>query len=484
MLSRKTGPEIISSKVTTLSISWLNHQVVAKNVRRGVIEGTWETELAAEGDPDLAGLIREAVRQTHYDGTTVSLLLANSRLAQNLVDVPPVFGSALTKIIQLEAQQQKVFAGEAAWTFQTALTTADNKRAVLHLLPKPLLDQLVQAGLQNELYLTSVVPVSAVLHQQLTLLPLNKGDVALLAAETGGSTTVVAARADGQLLLVRTLLGNWNENAERMALDLKRTLSFITQQFELTVNAGVWLFGPGAAEQSPVLAAQLDHPVTVSPVEYRPDYWAIEAVKLSPAQCPNFIERKLQNAPQRRKFAWVVVVTTALLVLVSVAVAVLLNRQARQEEANADRLSKRIVELQTQRTSLDQRNAELARKEQMIKLVLDDRPPPAPVWFMGYLSEVLPAELVVTNLQVNRATNAWKVRLAGNLQTTGQPPGPTTLTNAVGVLADRLANGPFHLKILQRSDQPDSSAAGDSRTGRYNGKGVAENSFGIEGVMK
>ena len=481
MLSWKTGPDKIPQKVTTLSISWLNDRLVAKSIHRGVVEGSWESVLVADSEPDLTALLREAVERTNYHGTTVSLLLANARLAQSLVDVPPVSGSALTKIIQLEAQQQKVFNGEAAWTFQTALLAKDNKRAVLHLLPKPLLDELVQAGLQNELFLTALVPVSAVLHQQLTLLPLNKGDVALLVAETGGSTTVVAARADGQLLLVRTLLGNWHENAERMALDLKRTLSFITHQYELTVNAGVWLFGPGAAEQAPGLAAQLDHPVTVSPVEYRPDYWAIEAAKLRPALTPNFIDRKLQNAPQRRKFAWVVAVTTILLVLVSVAVAVLLNRQAHQEAASADRLSQHILELQTQQTSLDQRNSDLARKAQMIKLILDDRPSRAPVWLMGYLSEALPGELVVTNLQVHWATNLWKVHLSGNLQTTGQP---TTLTNAVGVLADRLANGPFHLKILQRSDQPDPAATAENRSTRYNGKVVLANNFAIDGVMK
>jgi len=484
MLRWKKGPDNIAQKVTTLSISWLNNQFVAKSVHRGIIEGSWETVVAADSEPDLAGLIREAVQQTHFHGTTVSLLLANARLAQNLVDVPPVSGSALTKIIQLEAQQQKVFSGEAAWTFQTALMTKDNKRAVLHLLPKTLLEQLVQAGLQNELFLTAVVPVSAVLHQQLAQLPLNKGDVAMLVAETGGSTTVVAARGDGQLLLVRTLLGNWNENAERLALDLKRTLSFIMQQFELTVNAGVWLFGPGAAEQARGLAAQLEHPVAVSPVEYRPDYWAVEAVKLRPALSPNFIERKLQTAPQRRKFAWVVGITTVLLLVVSLVVAVLLNREGRLEAAQADKLSKRSLQLQTQFGILEKRNAELAAKEQMIKLVLDDRPAPVPEWMLGYLSEALPAELVLTHLEVKWTTNMWRLHVAGNLENTGQPPAPGTLTNAVGVLAGRLVNGPFHVLILQRSDQPELADTAGSHPGRLNTKTGMEPDFFIDGVMK
>ena len=156
MLSWKTGPDKIPQKVTTLSLSWLNDRLVAKSIHRGVVEGSWESVLVADSEPDLTALLREAVERTNYRGTTVSLLLANARLAQSLVDVPPVSGSALTKIIQLEAQQQKAFSGEAAWTFQTALMIKDNKRAVLHLLPKLLMDQLIQAGLQNELYLSSL----------------------------------------------------------------------------------------------------------------------------------------------------------------------------------------------------------------------------------------------------------------------------------------------------------------------------------------
>jgi len=224
--------------------------------------------------------------------------------------------------------------------------------------------------------------------------------------------------------------------------------------------------------------------VEVSPVEYRPDYWAIEAVKLRPALRPNFIERKLQTAPQRRQFAWVVGITTGLLLVASVAVAVLLNRQARLEATRADILSKRSIQLQTQHGILEKRNAELAAKEQMIKLVLDERPAPAPEWMLGYLSEALPAELVVTHLQVQWRTNVWRLHVAGNLQNTGQSPAPNTLTNAVEVLAGRLANGPFHLLILQRSDRPELAEAAGSHPGRLNSKAGVESDFFIDGVMK
>jgi hypothetical protein len=474
----KSGESKIPQNVTTLSISWLNNQFVARSIHRGRVEGTWEMAFAPDVEPDFAELLREAVAKTRYHGTTVSLLLTNTKLAQQLVEVPPVTGGDLIKVVQREAQQQQFFHGDAAWTFQTSLTVKDIKRVILHLLPKALLDQFIQAGRQNGLDLVSLVPVSAVLHQQLTLLPLNKGDVALLAAETGGCTTVVVGRADGQLLLVRTLLGNWNENAERLALDLKRTMSFITQQYDLNINTGVWMFGPGAEQQAPLLQRYLEHPVVVSPVDFQPDYWAIEATKLRPATTPNFIALELQKAPQRRRFALVAVAGTVVILLASIAAAVLLHLAAQQEAASDTVLRKHVRELQTERQDLVQRNSVIDGQQRLIKRLAEDRHPPVPAWLLTYLSEAIPTDLVVTSLHIKWDVDAWDLHLAGKLQVSAKPPTATALPTAVGLLADRLANGPFHLLILHRSDSP------ETLRGKTENPTTMETQFWIDGVMK
>ena len=487
MLNWKAGAAKISKQVTTLSISWLNNQFVAMSIHRGVVEETWTTALAADTEPDFAALVREAMAKTKYHGTKVSLLLANPKLAQKLVDVPPVTGSGLIKIVQREAQHQKFFPDEAVWAFQSSLTVKGVQRVIMHLLPKSLLDQFMKACQENGLFLNSVVPVSAVLHQQLTRLPLKKDDVAMLAAETGGFTTVVVGRVDGQLLLVRTLLGDWNTNVERLMVDLKRTIAFVTQQFDVNINAGVWMFGPGSEQQAPVLQLLLGHSVCVSPVEYRPDYWTMQSAKLPPAMAPNFMGPELQQAPRRKLFARVVAVGTTLLVLASLAAAAGLRFLAQQEATVADTLSKRAVLLQTQRQGIEQRNAEYAGKAEVSKLVLDDHRPPAPAWVAGYLSDTLPEELVVTNLHVQWDNQLWTLHLGGCLQSTGKPPVSVTLSNSVAMLADRLETGPFHLLIRQRSDRPEpppeKSAAG-ATAARPARPALGETQFWIEGVMR
>src|ERR1051326_8699571 len=199
-LKRKLGGNQIPGHLTTLSLSWLNNQFKAVAVHRGTVVGTWERPGDTDGAGNFDGFVREAVQQTGYHGQTVSLLLAHPRLVQQLVDVPPVKESSVLKVIQRQAQQQRIFPGEAAWTSQMCRSGKGAQQAIMHLFPKVLLDQFAYACHRNGLHLQLVAPVSAILPRQLTLLPLEKGELALLAAETGDSTTVVIGRSDGQVL--------------------------------------------------------------------------------------------------------------------------------------------------------------------------------------------------------------------------------------------------------------------------------------------
>ena len=496
--SRKLGGNAIPGQLTTLSVSWLNGQFKAVAVHRGAVEGTWEHPELAEMNGNFEDLIREAVKETGYRGQTVSLLLAHPRLVQQLVDVPPVKGAAVKKIIQRQAQQQKIFSGDAAWACQTSLSGKDTQRVVLHLFPKALLDKLVQGCQANDLHLVSVQPPSAVLHHQLMQLPLEKDEIGLLAAETGGSTTVVIGRNDGRILLARTSPGNWNEAAERLALDLNRTILFVNQQYGVTINKGVWLFGPGAEAQTRAMEGHMQLAVKVSPVAYSPFYWATEAVKLRPAFSPNFISIQLQQAPQREVFAKVIGAATALAVVAALGTAVYANRQAKQAALRMVESRKQEAKLLAKKQELEQRNADLERKQRLVKLVSGDRPAPVPSWLLGYLSEAMPPELVVTNLHVKRENDLWRIQLAGTYQPGLKPPTPAVFSNAVALLTSRLANGPLHLLVLNDAEKEKDAAARAKAAGAASSwpswvtrmtsappsKPVVENQFVIAGVMR
>src|ERR1051325_925851 len=185
---------------TVLSISLLNERLSATAVHRGAVAGTWERTEPVADLADFAAVLREAVQQTRYTGTAVSVTLAHQRLAQQLVESPPVKGRNLKMFLQSRAKQLKPFPSEDAWSYQPTLPTRNAPATLLHLLPQELVDQLVQGCQQLELKCDRVLPASAILQRQLPELALEPNEVALLAADTGGATTVVIGRKDGQIL--------------------------------------------------------------------------------------------------------------------------------------------------------------------------------------------------------------------------------------------------------------------------------------------
>jgi hypothetical protein len=501
---RNAGTGVIPSSLTTLSVSWLNSQFKAVAVHRGTVVETWERPGTTDGPEHFDAFVREAVHETGYRGQNVTLVLTHPRLAQQLVDLPPVKGKKLQKLIQHQARQQKLFQGEAAWASQACPPGKAAQRVVLHLLPKQLVSQLVLGCKRNGLRLAAVVPTSAVLHQQFVHLGLEKDEVGLLAAETAGSTTLAAGGSDGRVLLARTLPGSWNEDPHRLGVDLNRTALFISQQYSSPINRGLWLFGPGAEEQVEAIQRHIQLPVDLSPALDEPFYWAIEVLKLPAKQTPNLISRDLQEQPQRRVFATAIAIITMLVVIASLMASSYFLSQARQEATTVDAIAKDVARLQSTKAELETLDKELSRKKQVIRLVLGERPPPTPAWFLAYLGDVVPSDLVVTNLHIAREEDYYRVQLAGTLQKTKSNPDSQEGADPVEVLKARLSGPPFHLRIAETNLDNAVPAASNNKSGPTNSasfswlsrlatvvtgkmsaaKPVPQDKFVIEGVMR
>jgi hypothetical protein len=505
--STKLAESSIPAHLTTLSVSWLNKQFKAVAIHRGVVEGSWESPTEIEGASHFEELVREAVKNTGYHGNTVSLVLAHQRMVQQLVDLPPVKGQALTRLVERQASQQKFFPSEAVFAWQNCPSAKGTQRVILHLFPKILLHQLIQGARKNDLHLTAVLPPFGVLHQQVAALPFDKtkDEVEILAAETGGSTTVVIARGESDLLLARNLPGSWNEEPERLAVDLNRTLLYAGQQYGISPKKGLWVFGKGAKEKAPEVQKSLGMPVNLSPVDDTPFYWATEAVKLRPAATPNFVSHQLQMAPQRRVFAKVVAALVVLVLLVSFGASGLLALQTRAERRIAKELAGDLQHLQERHKELQRRNAELDRKQKVVDLVAGGRATSVPFWLLAYLGEAVPPELVLTNLVVRQETNQWRVQMAGVGQIGPRATNTPPLSYSIATLRQRLATGPFRLALAEPESKkapdpqmrPVAAKSGESKEAilawlgnvrnvqvRTNTTAAEESWFSFEGVMR
>jgi hypothetical protein len=226
-------------------VSILNGHCQATSFRRGSVAEFWEGPQLREDFSDLPATLKEALEKTKPAGKLAAMVMALPRLNDQVVEVPPVKGRVLMQFLQRQVQSSKAFPGEAVWSMQTALPTKKTNAALLHVMPRTVLDQIVKDFQDVHLQLGRIVPASAVLMNHLRALPLQKDDVALLAAETGKSTTVVIGRKDGRVCLSRVLPNSWTTAPDKVWVDLTRSIGFADQQSGLTVNS-VWLFGPGA----------------------------------------------------------------------------------------------------------------------------------------------------------------------------------------------------------------------------------------------
>jgi hypothetical protein len=480
--TRALGASSIPRHLTTLSASWFNGQFKAVAVHRGKVAGTWERPTSEpDAADDFEAIIREAVKQTSYHGQTVSLVLAHPRLVQHMTEVPPVKWSAMSKVIQRQAAQQKFFSGEAAYASQLLVSAKTKPRVLLHLLPRLILNQFMLSCRRNNLHLVSVLPASAVLQRQLGDLSLQRNDRVMLAAETAGSTTVVICDGDGRLVVARTLQGTWNEDAAKLALDLNRTTLFASQQLSVNLNRGVVLFGKGAAEQAPVIQRHIQLPVAVSPVPYEPFWWATESLKVRPETAPNFQSPELQKAPQRRVFAEVVAAAATVLLIGCIALTAYSIMQSRRERAALAGFQKQMAHLEARQRDLDQLDAELKRKQQAVQLVLDERPPPKPAWLLAYLGQVVPPDLVVTNFNVKREGEYYRVKLVGTYQPATVTPAAAPVADAVETLKAALGGSPFHMRILETNGAT-KLAGTDAEPPRSGGIGGLSSEW-IKGVL-
>ena len=109
---------------TILSLSLMNERFSATAVHRGSAVGNWERPEPVTDFADFTPALREAIKQTNYAGTPATVVIAHQRLAQQLVETPPVKGQNLKWFVQRRVAQLKPFPSDAAWSYQPTVAQA------------------------------------------------------------------------------------------------------------------------------------------------------------------------------------------------------------------------------------------------------------------------------------------------------------------------------------------------------------------------
>jgi|GEM_PF-1057514 len=503
---------------TVLSVSWIDGTIRALAVNKGKVEGSWEcpdtvTEVAGFG-----AVLRQAIAHTGYNGTEVSVVLAHPRLSQQLLAIPPImrsslmsylerqiqmllylgvppdFQPAMARYIQRQVQSLKSFDGEAAWCFEYTVPIEETSGLLLHLFPRQILDTLTAECEKAGLWLTAVVPLTSVLQSQVQHLPVGKEEVVMLVGDTGRSTAVVVSRGDGLLYLSRTLAGVWSEGANNLIVDLQRTAVFVKEEYGVNVSC-VWLFGADMQKYVPQVQAETGIPTTESPVPWDAFYWPREVCSLVPGMMPNFISWEQLHAPRERLWLKVISAGAMLVVAICLATSVYVEWMLRQERAGLNELKAKIAETDKLKAEVQKHNEEIEIKRETIRLAEEQRLPPVPAWFMGYLSEAAPEDILLTSVKVYRENGQWHLKLSGVPQPSTNAPSAAAFSNSVEQLKQRLATGPFNVAFALGSGRDHKSqstnagvkplSAWVAELGKVVAKQEAKNpEFTLEGVME
>ena len=148
--------------------------------------------------------------------------------------------------------------------------------------------------------------------------------------------------------------------------------------------------------------------------------------------------------------------------------------QLRALEVKAEQLHARRAELQ-------QRERDFLQRKEFVKAVSDDSVQPVPGWFLGYLGNTLPEELLLSHYRLKREDDLWRVELGGTLQPTTNPATAAVLERAVASLKKKLADGPFHVRV--KDEGTNSAAAGAKPAVRPAAPAGGEQRFFVEGVL-
>jgi len=219
-----------------LGISWLNGRFDAAALERGAVSGSWLCPAAVNDEVDFGIALVEAVRQTHFTGTQIMVVLDHRSLLFHVQETPPAAEKLVGQMLQRLIERNQFFEGKALWSRLDLPGAKDKSRFLLALLPEAFVQTLVRTCGDQGFELTGIFPLAAVLDTELRALGVAPSETVLLAIDLGGALHLLLGKGDGTVLFSRTLLTGDAIGSERVLQEINRTLHFAQQQFAAKVT--------------------------------------------------------------------------------------------------------------------------------------------------------------------------------------------------------------------------------------------------------
>jgi hypothetical protein len=431
-------------------ISWVNGQFEAWCPHLTGEHAFWRCPERIEQIDHWGGALKDAIRFTKYDGSTLEIVMAHPQLTHQLVETPPIKGMMLQRFLKRQVDKVKTFPGNAAWAWQSGRSIVEQPHkeqctATVHFMPEEIVQGLTAVTEKHELHLLKIVPLTEILLQSLRKVDTHSKSIMLMAASAGNDTMVVVSEKTGPLYVVRTLKSNWRDQPEQMATDLNRTMLYIQQTFGVEV-AGVWVMGVDTEKQE-VLTSLIHSPLHCIGEEKYASDWVRGIDTFQNKGVPNLVNSTMLRAPQLRMLARVAAVVTGLLTLSAVLIGSGVEYVMHQAQTRLNLLEPKLDILKKREMKLASIQDELNRKRATVNALTSSESQRAPHWMLAYLGEAVPVELQITEYRAENVSSGWEMDLSGLYHGTYQTNEHTSMEEVMSEFKRELNNGPFHFKM-------------------------------------
>jgi hypothetical protein len=430
-----------------LGLAWMHGAFHAAVFHRQALVGSWHAAAPVRSLEEFEHAFDAALAALDFGGEEVFLLLAHDEFVHQPEQAPSFSDSAARAYLRGRVERHEKEHEPVLWVSERTLAARDEGAFVLHLLPSAFYGKLNSLLLARRLDLTRILPMSVPLRLVLGSLHTLAEKSALLAAETGEVTTVIAARGDGELLFSRTLLARLTVDPARLGVEVNRSLLYSKQQFATTIDH-VWLIG--AAEETAVaeIATRCGAGKEIIARASTPVDWLQAVARLTPRHPVNLVAGYL-GRKRRHQFIRRILISACWLAFGLAALdAAKRTLDWREERPRLAALRASEAALQIERERLALRNAEVEKHRAFVRAVSETRPPPVPAQWLRFLSTALPPDAFLTDCQVkwDDAAATWSFRLEGQIEGDED-----TARDTLGAFQKTLSRSALHARFQDAS---------------------------------
>lgn len=443
-ISQKLQSTLLQKKQTILSMSLLNGRFKALSIVNNAIDLSWERPGLVVSSEMLCQALQEALHQTQFPGRQVALVVEDPRFVTRTLQLPPMLLPDLLPILERKVQQEKKCEGPAAWRYCIGLESRGKLSIHLEIWPQSYIDDIVRICEDLGLYLRQLAPLSALAENQLSTLPVEAGEGSLLVTMLEGKIMFIAGRDDGTPLWTRHLFPaqDWVPLGERVGTEVNRTILFITQQTNLKIPY-IWFLGEEDLLTVGEIQPHVSTPILPFPINPDWKYWLWVGATIPVNHVGNFTPTEVLQAPLRMTLTKTLAATIAIFLILGVGTTSVIEGYLAKHQEAVQTMADQVASLQYDQEQWKTRLMSLQTKRQWAQAVRETSTPGLEGPFLSYLGSVLPAQVILEKVYLERTQEGWNLELDGTTSTD-----LSTTLRVVDRFVQQLADGPYHVTLL------------------------------------